>query len=409
MFDLDKWQEIYYSISRHLLRTIITMFGVGWGIFVLVFLMGAGTGLKNGVNKEFRDDAVNSIWLWRGVTSEPYNGLPSGRFITFDNSDYEYLREEFKDIDEITGRFYLTGDQTVSYKNKSFAYSVRAVHPGHKVLENTIIEKGRYINEADVDNFTKIAIIGLTVEQNLFEEESAIAKEINIGGIVYKVVGVFSDTGGEREMRNIYIPVTTAQKVYDGSQRLHQLMFTGGDLSVEEMEVLEDKVRASFAVRKQFDVNDRRAIGIFNLAKEYQSFMSLFAAINFIILIVGIFSIIAGVIGVSNIMLIIVKDRTKEIGIRKAMGATPGSIISMIMMEAILITSIAGYLGLVGGVGFIALIAQFVEGDFFLNPQVDFSIAIKAVIILVISGALAGLIPALKAARINPVIAMKND
>ncbi|MEL6989296.1 MAG: FtsX-like permease family protein, partial [Bacteroidota bacterium] len=216
-------------------------------------------------------------------------------------------------------------------------------------------------------------------------------------------------TGGEREMRNIYIPITTAQKVYAGTDEIHQLMFTGGDLTVDQMDDLEERVRASFAVRKQFDINDRRAVGMFNLAKEYQSFMSLFAAINGIIWIVGIFSIIAGVIGVSNIMLIIVKDRTKEIGIRKSLGATPRSIISMILMEAIVITSVAGYVGLLGGVGFTALVSKFVEHEFFYNPQVNITVAILAVVILIISGVIAGLIPALRAASINPVIAMKSD
>ena len=275
MFDIDKWQEIFTSISRHKLRTFLTMLGVAWGIFVLVFLMGAGSGLKNGVNEEFRDDAVNSIWLWRGQTSKPYKGLPSGRAIRFNNSDYEFLKKEFKDIDHITGRFYMGGDQTVTYKGKSYAYNIRAVHPGHKVLENTLIREGRYLTDKDLDEFAKVAVIGKVVKENLFKDEDAVGKEINVGGIVYKVIGVFIDTGGEREMRNIYTPITTAQKVYAGTDNIHQLMFTGGDLTVAQMKDLEEKVRASFAVRKQFDVKDRRAMGIFNLAEEYQSFMSL--------------------------------------------------------------------------------------------------------------------------------------
>jgi len=385
------------------------MLGVAWGIFVLVFLMGAGSGLKNGVNEQFRDDAVNSIWLWRGQTSKPYKGLPSGRSIRFNNSDYDFLKNEFKDIDNITGRFYMGGDQTVTYKDKSYAYSIRAVHPGHKVLENTIIREGRYLTDKDLDEFAKVAVIGKVVKENLFKDEDAVGKQINVGGIVYKVIGVFIDTGGEREMRNIYTPITTAQKVYAGTDNIHQLMFTGGDLSVAEMKNLEEKVRAAFAVRKQFDVKDRRAMGIFNLAEEYQSFMSLFTIINIVIWFVGIFSIIAGVIGVSNIMLIIVKDRTKEIGIRKALGATPKSIISMILLESIFMTSVAGYVGLIGGVGLISLISKFLKAQFFLNPQVNLTVAVSAVIVLIIAGALAGMIPAMQAAKINPVIAMKTD
>lgn len=409
MFDFDKWQEIFQTIRRHKLRTALTALGVFWGIFMLVILQGAGNGLQNGVEFQFRDDATNSIWIRRGTTSMPYKGLPKGREILFSNDDYNYLVEQFKEVEHITGRFYLAGDRTVKYEKKTLSFPIRSVHPGHQYLENTIMESGRYINETDIKEFRKVAIIGRVVKENIFDKgEDPIGKEINVGGIIYTIVGVYTDTGSENEMRIIYLPLTTAQKVYSGTDDIHQLMFTAGDLSVPEMKKLEEKVREAFAGRLQFDVSDRRALFISNVAEQFEQIMGLFTAISIFVWFVGIGSIIAGVIGVSNIMLIIVKDRTKEIGIRKALGATPYSIISMILQESIFITSMAGYLGLLAGVGVIGLLGA-LELDFFRHPQVNLGVALSAVVVLAITGALAGLMPALQAARINPVIAMKTE
>jgi len=409
MFEYDNWQEIFQTIRRHKLRTALTALGVFWGIFMLVILQGAGNGLQNGVEYQFRDDATNSIWLRRGTTSIPYKGLPKGRHIMFTNEDYEYLTEQFKEVEHITGRLYLTGDRTVKYGKKTLAFPIRSVHPGHQYLENTTMEQGRYINETDIRQYRKVAIIGKVVKENIFDKgEDPIGKEINIGGIVYTIVGVYTDTGSENEMRIIYLPITTAQKVYSGTDDIHQLMFTAGDLPVPEMKKLEAKVREAFAARLQFDVNDEKALYINNVAEQYEEVQGLFAAIRAFVWFVGIGSIIAGVIGVSNIMLIIVKDRTKEIGIRKALGATPYSIIAMILQESIFITSVAGYLGLLAGVGVISLLSV-LELDFFRHPQVNLTVALSAVTVLAIAGALAGLMPALQAARINPVVAMKTE
>ncbi len=409
MFDLDKWQEIFQTIRRHKLRTALTALGVFWGIFMLVILQGAGNGLQNGVEYQFRDDATNSIWIRRGTTSMPYKGLPKGRGIMFTNDDYDYLVNQFKEVEHITGRFYLTGDRTVRYGDKALSFPVRSVHPGHQYLENTQMEQGRYLNDTDIREYRKVAIIGRVVKENIFDKgEDPIGKEINIAGIVYTIVGVYTDTGSENEMRIIYLPITTAQKVYAGSEDIHQLMFTAGDLPVPEMKKLEAKVREAFAGRLQFDVKDERALYINNVAEDYEEVQGLFAAIRAFVWFVGVGSIIAGVIGVSNIMLIIVKERTKEIGIRKALGATPYSIVSMILQESIFITSVAGYLGLLTGVGFISLLGA-LELDFFRHPQINLGVALSAVTVLAIAGALAGLMPALQAARINPVIAMKTE
>lgn len=407
MIDWDKWQEIFNSIRRHKLRTVLTALGVFWGIFMLVLLLGAGQGLQNGVEYEFRDDAVNSVWVRRGTTSLPYKGLPKGRRIQFSNTDYDFLNDNFEDIEHLSGRFYLSGDQTVTYGNKQFSFSTRGVHPGHQYVENSRVHTGRFVNETDVKEIRKVIVIGDTVKKDLFGEESSIGKVLELGGIAYTVVGVYHDAGGENENRIIYLPISTAQQLYAGTREIHQLMFTIGDLSVEESLVLEEKIRKAFAARLQFDVEDRRALYTFNAAENYQQFMNLFAAIRAFVWFVGIGSIVAGVIGVSNIMLIIVKDRTREIGIRKALGATPRSIVSMILQEAIFITAIAGYLGLIAGVALIWVMSS-LEVDYFRNPTVNLGVALIATAVLVLAGALAGLMPALQAARINPVVAMRS-
>jgi putative ABC transport system permease protein len=406
MIDWDKWQEIFNSIRRHKLRTILTALGVFWGIFMLVLLLGAGQGLQNGVEYEFKDDAINSVWVRRGVTSMSYKGLPKGRRIQFANDDYDFLNENFAEIEHLSGRFYLSGSQTVTYGTKQFSFSTRGVHPGHEFIENSVVHTGRFMNKADITERRKVVTIGDTVKKDLFGDDGAIGKVINLGGIPYTVVGVYNDSGGEDENRIIYLPISTAQQLYAGTREIHQLMFTVGDLSVEESVALEEDIRAAFAARLQFDVADRRALYTFNAAEEYQQFMNLFAAIKAFVWFVGIGSIVAGVIGVSNIMLIIVKDRTREIGIRKALGATPYSIVSMILQEAVFITAIAGYLGLIAGVILIWVMSS-MEVEYFRNPTVNLGVAVIATMVLIIAGALAGMMPALQAARINPVVAMK--
>jgi len=408
MFDLDKWTEIFESISRHKLRTILTAFGVFWGIFMLVLLMGAGNGLFNSIKYEFTDVATNSIWLSPGRTSIPYKGLKKGRRIRFDNSDYVYLKDNFEGVDKITGRFFISGNRQIQYKDKNLAFSINSIHPSFKIMENMTVTSGRFLTEEDLNQFRKVCIIGNIVRDQLFDkDEDPIGKQIIVDKIAYTVVGTFYDID-DWVMKNVYIPISTSQKVYSGNDRLHRIMFTTKGLSVEEVSKIEDEVFAAFAARKNFSVKDRRAIWSNNNAKDFESFASMMLVMKSIIWLVGIFSMIAGVIGVSNIMLIIVKDRTKEIGIRKALGATPGSIIMMILQESILITAFAGFIGVACGILIIGSMSG-IKSDFFRTPHVDLSVVITATIILILSGALAGLIPAMRAARINPVLAMKAD
>lgn len=414
MFDLDKWQEIFLSLRKHKLRTGLTAFGVFWGIFMLVILQGAGNGLKNGAEYEFRDDATNSIWIYPRRTSIAHDGLASSREVKFDNSDYEVLKEQVHGTEHITGRFMLPSElEKMVYKNVRYNFQVRSVHPDHQILENTAIDKGRYINEIDIKDYRKSAVIGKLVAEEVFPHEEPIGKYIQIGGISFQVVGVFSDTGGDDEMRMIYLPITTAQRSFDTKSSVSQIMFTTGTASYKEVMKIEEDVRRKLAQKHHFDLDDEQALRIRNQVEHFQTILNLFAMINFFIWVVGIGSIVAGVIGVSNIMLITVRDRTKEIGIRKALGASPASVISMILQEAVFITSLAGYLGMAVGIAVIHTIKTTmnnynIDGGFFKDPSVDAGTIIVATIVVVIAGAIAGLIPALKAASISPVEAMRR-
>ena len=414
MFDIDKWSEIFSSIRRHKLRTFLTALSVFWGILMLIILVGAGSGLENSAEYNFQDDAINSIWIFRGRTSMPYQGLPIGRQVQFTNNDYDRVKDDIEEVDHITARYYLPGDVIIQYKNKSLSYRVIGVHPDHQLLENTKLIRGRYINEKDIREARKVCLIGDVVKKALFPDSTAaiVGEPVVIGGIQYTVVGEYTDQR-ENETRIVYVPISTCQKIFAGSDRIHQLMMTVGDATFAESKVIEGELRHMLADRHKFDIKDEQAIYINNDLENYREFRTVIGFIKGFIWFVGIGSIIAGVIGVSNIMLIIVKDRTREIGIRKAMGATPGSIVSMILQESIFITAIAGYLGLLVGFGIIyginALMLKYeVEAEFFRDPQVNFGVVILAMFILIVSGALAGLLPALKASRINPVVAMKG-
>lgn len=413
MFDVDKWTEIFNSIKRHKLRTFLTALSVWWGIFMLIILIGAGSGLENSVEHDFKDDAINSLWIYSDKTSIPYKGLPTGRTVRFTNKDFDILKNEISQVDHVSGRYYLSGDIILTYKQKSLSYRVRGIHPDHQILENTQIVKGRFINEKDIQEARKVCIIGDVVKNALFGSDmDIVGEQVTIGGIEYTVVGEYTDDR-ENETRIVYVPLSTCQKLFAGNDRIHQLMVTVGDASFRESQKIEQEILNHLSVLHKFDPRDDQAIRINNSLEDYREFRTVMGFIKGFIWFVGIGSIIAGVIGVSNIMLIIVKDRTKEIGIRKAMGATPGSIVSMILQESIFITAVAGYIGLLTGFGIVyginsIMVANELESEFFRNPEVNFSVVILALIILVISGALAGLFPALKASKVNPVVAMKS-
>lgn len=411
MFDLDKWQEIFSTIKKNKLRTILTGFSVAWGIFMLVVLLGSGVGLENGIKKDFEGDAVNSIWIYQGQTSMPFQGMKVGRNIQFTNEDYDRMQVIIGEKGEnYSGRTGIGGQGVISYKNQYGTFDAVPVHPGTKKLEEVEILEGRFINNRDIREKNKITIISTIVKQELFKDSKALGTFIKINGVPFQVVGVFKDKN-DRDNRRVYMPISTAQMVFNGGNRLYNIAFTTKEMTVKESEKTEEVIRASFATKHKFNKDDKRAIWVRNNVQEYQRMQSLFAGIRMFIWIIGIGTIIAGIVGVSNIMIIVVKERTKEIGIRKAIGATPRSIIGLVLLESILIMSFAGYIGLTLGVGLLEILSpQFSSPDsYFLNPSADFGIAVKATLLLIFSGAIAGLFPALRASRIKPVDALRDE
>ncbi len=410
MFDTDKWNEILSTIRKNKLRTFLTGFSVAWGIFMLIILLGSGNGLENGVTKEFAGSAVNTIWVWNGQTSLPYKGMKPGRNIQMNTDDYTEIKRTVKGIDLSSPRLDKWGNNTLSYKKQYGTFNIRTVYPDYKLIEKLSIVEGRYINNADLTEHRKVTTISTQVVEALFKGEPAMGKYININGVPFKVIGVFTDDDGRDEnMRMVYIPLTTAQQVFSDKKNISVMALTVGDATTEESKEIEQAVKSKLASLHKFDVSDPRAIGTWNSVENYMKFKKLFAGIRMFIWIIGFGTIVAGIVGVSNIMMIVVKDRTKEIGIRKAMGATPWGIISLILQEAILITSFAGYIGLVLGVVVLETVGSKIESNFFRQPEVDLQIAVYALILLVISGTVAGFIPARKAAAIKPIEALRDE
>lgn len=410
MIRLDAWQEIFDTVRHNKLRTALTGFAVAWGIFMLVVLLGSGKGLEHGVDYQFRDDAVNSIWISSGQTSVAYKGLQPGRDVQFDNQDYDEVTTRVPGVEYSSARFWIFGNQQVNYKNENGSYTIRSVHPGHQVLERTKVIRGRYLNELDLKQFRKSAVLGTLVADALFHDEDPIGKEIRIGGISFKVVGVFDDEGSEREREFIYLPISTAQRTFNGGNRLSQILYTTGEASLAQSQKMADQSRGILSVNHTFDPEDERAIFINNDVEQYQKVISLITAIRLFVWVVGIGTLLAGVVGVSNIMLVAVRERTREIGIRKALGATPASIVGLVLQESVLITAVAGYVGLVLGVAVLEGLSRAIpDADFFRNPQVDLRVAVSATVLLVVAGAVAGFFPARRAAAIRPIEALRDE
>ncbi len=411
MFDLDKWQEIFSTIRKNKLRTALTGFSVAWGIFMLVVLLGAGYGLENGVKREFQGDAVNYISINSGVTSTPYKGMKAGRRIQFTNEDREILGN-IEHVQRSSSRTFLFQENnTIAYKNEYGTFDIFAISPEYREVESLTMTSGRFLNEKDITDYRKSVAIGRLVYEALFKGgEEAVDKYIKVSGVPFKVVGVFDDPGQDRDLLRIYIPVSTAQRVFNMGNNIRNVCVMLGEADMEQSLQVVENAKLEMSNRHKFDPNDNRALFIFNSIENYKQFMDLFAGIRFFIWIIGTGTIIAGIVGVSNIMMIVVKERTKEIGIRKALGATPWTIISLILQESILITAFAGYIGLVAGVGLLELVSNLIPAhDYFANPEININIAVAATILLVIAGAIAGYVPAKKAASVKPVVALRDE
>ncbi|HKK39395.1 MAG TPA: ABC transporter permease [Cryomorphaceae bacterium] len=409
MFDLDKWQEILATIRKNKLRTFLTAFSVMWGVFMLVILLGASTGLHQGVMYSFADDAINSIWVYSGKTSMAYKGLKPGREIQYKNEDFENVRDLVDGVEYATAR-YMVWNAEVSYGDEFSTYPLRAVNPDHQFIENSIIMQGRFLSPADLLEKRKVAVIGKEIVQDLFPDKNPLGEYVRVFGIPFKVVGVFEDTGNSREQRYLYIPLSAGQTVFGAGDDIQMFMVTTGNLSLPQSMRMSNEIDQMLRRRHTIHPDDESAISVRNNNEEFKEIADIMTGIEVFVWIIGAFTIIAGIVGVSNIMSIVVKERTKEIGVRKALGATPASVVFLILQESIFITALAGYIGLLLGVFTLEGVSKLIgEVEMFRNPEVDFNVALITLAVMVVSGALAGLFPSLRAARIKPVIALKDE
>ena len=409
MFDIDLWREIFQSINKNRTRSLLSGFTVTFAILLFTILFGLANGLNNTFSESFVDEASNSIFIRTGKTSKAHKGLQAGRRIQLKNQDFVYIKKDFdSETEYIASKVFK--NITASYKNKKNNYSLIAVNPDNQYVEKSKVYSGRYVNQLDIDNQTKVIVIGRLVEDELFSKTSALGENVNLSGISYKVVGVFSDDGGDDEERIIYMPLSTAQQIYGNNDYVDQINLTYNpdfdyDQAIDFGLDLEKKLKNRFNVA----TNDQRAIRIFNRAMQNKGIKQMTSVLGILILIIGMGTLIAGVIGISNIMIFIVKERTKEIGIRKALGASPKSIVSIILIESILITTLAGYLGLLVGVGVLEWASPVLKTYFITDPSVSKSLVITATLTLIGAGTLAGYLPAKKASKIKPIVALRDD
>jgi putative ABC transport system permease protein len=412
IFDRDLWQEILHTLSKNKWRTVLTALGVFWGIFMLIIMLGSGKGLQNGVQSDFSGFATNSLYLWARSTSKPYAGLPIGRRIRLNNEDYDALKE-IKEFAVVSPRNQLggyRGGNNVTRLDRTSAFDVMGDFPQIRKVMSMDIIRGRFINELDILEKRKIAVIGTRAVQVLFDRgENPIGKNIRINGVYFTVIGTFktwrSGREAEKDAQTIFIPFSTFQAAFNSGNRVHWFaMLAAEDVKASEA---EEKAIAIIKERHKIDPTDERALGHFNAQEEFDKMNGLFGAISWLTWFVGGGTLLAGIIGVSNILLIVVKERTREIGIRRAVGATPFAIQRQIVLESIFLTIISGYIGLVVGVGLLELLSSYVDAPMFRRPEIDFEVAVRALIILSIAGVIAGFLPAIRATSIKPVDALR--
>lgn len=419
-FDPDSWKEIFSTLKKNKLRTFFTAFGVFWGIFMLIVMLGSGTGLQNGVSTGMGDMATNSMFMWTQRTSVPYKGLPRGRFYNFSNGDTQALLDNIPEIEHIAPRlqvFFRGGDNNVVRGERTGNFRMQGDYPAYNIIDPMEIVQGRFINDIDIKEYRKNVVITQRVYEEMFNPgEDPIGEYLRVSGVWFKVVGWCkskkNDQQAENENQQIFIPFTTMQKTFNMGDRVGWYSMTAKEnVSVS---VVEAKAKDLMKKRHRIAPSDDRAIGSANVEEEFMKMTNLFRGINVLIWIVGIGTLLAGVVGVSNIMMIIVKERTQEIGIQRAIGATPVAIMTQIITESIFLTAFAGYVGLLFGVAIIEMVNYFLaqtgaSTGMFSNPTVDFSVAIKALVVLVISGAFAGMIPARRAVNIKPIDALRDE
>ena len=415
---IDLIQEIYSTIKRNKLRTCLTGFAVAWGIFMLIVLLGAGNGLLNAFEAQSEGMAMNSMQIWPGRTSKPYKGLKEGRNIKLTGRELEATREMEEHVIAAEAQIE-QGGVTVSYETEYISLSLNGVSPEHPQLEGIKVKTGRFINERDMDEHRKVIVLHEnSIEMLLGDKEAdAIGRHVVVSGLPYLVVGVYTDMGNSSPVA--FVPFTTLQLIYNKEDELGTILFlTKGIVTEEESLDFEKKYRRDISALRQFNKDDYSAIYMFSRIRQYAQQQSAQNILRIAIWVIGIFTLLSGIVGVSNIMLITVKERTHEFGIRKALGAKPFSILRLIIVESVVITTFFGYIGLVAGIG-VTEWMNAVSGEqvmdigvaqatVFKNPTVDMHIAIQATLTLIAAGTLAGLFPARKAAMIRPIEALRE-
>ena len=410
VFDIGLYKEIFQSLNKNKLRSLLSGFTVAFAIMLFTILFGIANGFQNTFQNEFAGDANNSIFIYSGRTSKAVEGYQTGRKIKFDNELFKIIKEKFKkDIEFITGRIYK--NVVASFKSEKDNYSVRAVNPDHQFIEKSEIKEGRFINKIDIENNTKNIVIGNLVVEDLFGDTNPIGQYLDLNKIKFKVVGVFverTEGSDSNEARVIYMPISTAQKIYGNDDYIDQINLTyNPSLSEKEAILLGEKIIDEIKDINFVAADDQSAVRIRNRARENQEVSQFNNVLAILVLIIGLGTLVAGVVGISNIMIFIVKERTKEIGIRKALGAPPISIILIIIFESIFITAIAGYIGLL--IGGAILNSIDLEDYWITDPSVSSSLVFSASITLVIAGTIAGYIPAKRAASIKPIEALRDE
>ena len=415
IFDTDRWREVFDTLGANPLRTALTAFGVLWGIFMLIIMLGASSGLQNGVSSEFQGFATNSLYIWTQRTTMPYKGLPEGRWFRMDNEDTKAIEKLIPEVKVIAPRNEVGGWRGSANAVRGLhtgAYGIKGDYPEVREIQPFNVTEGRWLNKKDIDQKRKVAIIGPKVVNDLYEaNEEVIGSTIRINGVYFTVVGTISSkkSGGEAEddAQSIFIPLSSFQQAFNVGNRVSYYGFM--PKAGYSVAFIEEKILKLLKERHRVHPADQFAFGTNNNEEDFAEYDNVFKGINFITWFVGTLTLIAGVIGISNIMLIIVKERTKEIGIRRAIGASPLSIISQIILEALVLTSMAGYIGIVLGVWAVEFAGPLIEDDSFKNPEVNFQTILIALGVLILSGCAAGFIPAYRALEIKPVEALRTE
>ncbi len=409
MFSRDNWKEIFQTIGKNKLRTFLSGFTVALGILIFVVLFGFGNGLINTFDKFFSQDATNVFYLFPGRTTIPYKGYKSGRQIEFKNDDLADIKKNFPlFLQYVTPR--ISRSTLVKYNNESNNYTTQGVGPGHQLSELTIMMKGRYLNEQDVRDKTKYAVIGRLVEQDLFKSKKSIGEFIDIGGSSFKVIGVFQDDGGDNEERIIFIPYTTRQLIEKNTDKIDQIIVGfKPEIGYVGAMAFESSLTKFIKDKKNINPNDQSALFIRNVADQLKQNQQFARVLQIIVAFVAFGTIIAGIIGISNIMVFVVKERTKELGIRKALGATPKAVIGTILLESVFITTVSGFIGMLIGIAILSSLGEKLEDYFITNPYINSVVAIFATLVLILFGAIAGYIPAKRAASIKPIVALRDE